>query len=253
MIVVAWLRIAAFVGLSCAVSSLAALGHAMLLPWPAARMRFAARCTGWWSRLGCASLRVRIDVDGRTPRGTFVAVANHVSYLDILVLGALFPTVFVAKHEIASWPAFGLVARSGGTLFVDRASARDVVRVGREIDAALACGVSVTLFPEGQATDGREVLPFQPPLLAPAARAAVPCYAIALRYTSPDPTVRPRVDLAWPEGVTLTRHLARLASLRGGVRASVRIAGTPVISDDRKDLARLLHREVTARYVPMES
>lgn len=252
MKVLAWLRIATFVAASVAVSSLAACGRFVLRPFPVPRARFAARCTQWWSRSGIVALPVYLDVEGPVPRGTFVAVANHVSYLDILVLGTLFPTLFVAKHEIASWPAFGMVARAGGTMFVDRDNPRDVVRVGREIDVALEAGVAVTLFPEGQATVGREVLPFQPPLLAPAARAGVPCHAITLRYSSPDPTVRPQHDLAWPDGVSLFRHMARLASLEGGVRAAVRFAPTAVVARDRKELARALQREVAARFVPLE-
>ena len=68
----------------------------------------------------CAILGIEVTLVGSAPRGAFLVASNHVLYLDILVLASLYPSAFVAKLEIGAWPVFGWIARSAGTLFVDR-------------------------------------------------------------------------------------------------------------------------------------
>ncbi|MET0262674.1 MAG: lysophospholipid acyltransferase family protein, partial [Rariglobus sp.] len=89
-------------------------------------------------------------------------ICNHLGYLDILVLGASSPMIFVAKREVGGWPVFGWFARMGGTLFVDRSRRGDVARVAGEIEEVVSAGVCVVVFAEGTSSDGREVLPFRP-------------------------------------------------------------------------------------------
>jgi 1-acyl-sn-glycerol-3-phosphate acyltransferase len=87
-------------------------------------------------------------------------VANHVSYLDIVLLGSVLDAGFIAKAEVRGWPGIGLIARLGRTLFV----ARRMAGTGRERDAIarrLAAGESLILFAEGTSSDGRRVLPFK--------------------------------------------------------------------------------------------
>src|ERR1044072_1114402 len=77
---------------------------------------------------------IKLNVTGTVPtRG--LLVANHLSYLDIIVIGALRPCVFVAKSEVKCWPVFGWFACKASTLFVNRNSRRDTIRVTREIRA----------------------------------------------------------------------------------------------------------------------
>jgi len=94
-------------------------------------------------------------------------VLNHLSYLDILVIAALTPAIFVSKSEVRDWPLFGWLASLGGTLFIKRARRTHVGVINREIETALADGVLVVVFPEGTSTNGGEVLPFRSPLLEP--------------------------------------------------------------------------------------
>jgi 1-acyl-sn-glycerol-3-phosphate acyltransferase len=103
-------------------------------------------------------LGIRVVVRGH-PNAKLL-VANHVSYLDIFVLGGLVKGVFVAKAEIASWPIFGLMGKAGNTVFVDRrrtatAHARDGIR--ERIDA----GQTLIMFPESTSHDGNRVRPFK--------------------------------------------------------------------------------------------
>lgn len=96
-------------------------------------------------------------------------VANHVSYLDISVLGALLPASFIAKAEVADWPLFGWLAKLQRTVFVER-NARRAADHRDEIGARLAGGDDLILFPEGTSGDGNRVLPFKSALFSVAQR-----------------------------------------------------------------------------------
>ena len=132
-----------------------------LLAWPAARV-FAAekRWTTWvygrWARFAAAVLCLRVRLVGEVPPRPFLLVSNHLGYLDMILLGARLPVVFVAKAEVARWPVFGPLARQSGTLFVDRTLRRDAVRASGAIEEVLRAGRSLVLFPEGTSTDGAD-------------------------------------------------------------------------------------------------
>jgi 1-acyl-sn-glycerol-3-phosphate acyltransferase len=81
-----------------------------------------------------------------------VILANHVSYMDTVVLGALFDASFVAKKEVLQWPFIGTIAKSAGCIFVDRKNLQSRVRVLREVSARVGRGETVILFPEGTTT-----------------------------------------------------------------------------------------------------
>jgi 1-acyl-sn-glycerol-3-phosphate acyltransferase len=92
-------------------------------------------------------------------------VANHTSYLDIIVLGGTTPVSFVAKSEVNTWPFFGLMARLYETVFVER-SRRSQAGVARDqLRERLQEGDALVLFPEGTSNDGNRVLPFKSALM----------------------------------------------------------------------------------------
>lgn len=137
------------------------------------------------SRSVLASLGVRYQVEGDPPeRG--VVVSNHLSYLDIAIFSAAMKCFFVAKAEISKWPYFGEAARSGGTLFIDRASLASAEDVSAQIAERLALSVPVLFFPEGTSTDGSSVLRFHSRLFEPAIRAQTPVTAASIRYVLAD-------------------------------------------------------------------
>ena len=204
-----------------------------------------------WGRAMCAILSVRCDVEGRVPRdGAFLVASNHVSYLDILVLASLYPSLFLAKREIASWPVFGWIARGAGTLFIDREQAKDVVRAGREMSDRLQLGLPLTIFPEGRSSRGVAILPFQPSMLEAAARAGVPCWAASISYETPGAALPPARTICWYDSESLLTHFPRMVGLKRVV-ARVRFADVPVRSGDRKALATALWEKANASFTPV--
>jgi 1-acyl-sn-glycerol-3-phosphate acyltransferase len=129
-----------------------------------ARMAIRAR----WCRHMLSLLGVRLRVSGPVPFGCHLFASNHVSWLDVFAIGAMFPSWMVSKSEIRGWPVFGLLAAANDTLFLRRRSPRAAYRMNAEIRARLGSGQSVVIFPEGTTTDGSRVLPFYPALFQPA-------------------------------------------------------------------------------------
>ncbi len=168
-------------------------------------------------------------VSGRFPeRGALIA--NHVSYLDILVLASLHPCVFVAKAEIRRWPVIGWLATMAGTVFVERGRGCSAMHARGELRAAAEQGVTVVFFPEGTTSNGREVLRFHSGLLGQVLGEGSAITAAYLRY-SLGPRDRAHAsaedDVAyWGERAMLP-HVFRFLSLRE-VRANVRFASAPI-------------------------
>jgi 1-acyl-sn-glycerol-3-phosphate acyltransferase len=167
----------------------------VLFPWLPHPQR-TAHIRHWSARL-LHILAVRlVIVDASTPASASppVIVANHVSWLDVYALNAVRPSRFVAKSEIRAWPVLGWFSRRAGTLFIERARLRDVLKVNNQISTLLEQGESIAVFPEGTTTDGTVVLPFRPALLQPAVAAGADVQAVALRYTRADGSVCSEVD-----------------------------------------------------------
>jgi len=172
-------------------------------------------------------------------------VSNHTSYLDIPVLGALLPASFVAKSEVANWPAFGWLARLQRTVFVDRKRGT-THRQRDELQIRLDAGDNLVLFPEGTSNDGNRVLPFRSALLSVAERQVksglLTVQALSVTYTGLNGIplghgLRPL--LAWYGDMTLCGHLWQFCRL-GRVRVVVEFHPVTMIGQfpSRKELTR---------------
>ncbi len=184
--------------------------------------------------------RIETQFTGDIPSSGLL-VCNHLSYLDILVLSALAPCVFVAKREVKHWPVLGWFAKKAGTVFVHRQLRAQATQTVDKIEAALQTGALVVLFPEGTSSGGESILPFKSSLLEPAARQTHPLAAGFLRYELNDGDVSEEVCY-WKD-MTLVPHLINLCSKRA-VQASVHFSHLREGNADRKQLARQLHTEV---------
>ncbi len=208
------------------------------------RGRVPAARRAAWLHESCARIAGRLALapsvrQVQAGEGAGLTVSNHLTYLDILVYGAVRPFLFVAKSEVRRWPLLGTLASLGGTIFVDRGRSLQVADATREMEQALRDGIPVLLFPEGTSSDGRSVLPFRSPLFDPAIRAGAAITAAAVRYHSADAT-EDQVTY-WGDMVFLP-HLFRTLCVRG-LTAEIGFE-SPCRFPDRKSAAREAWQQV---------
>jgi 1-acyl-sn-glycerol-3-phosphate acyltransferase len=128
-------------------------------------------------------LGIELHVRGTPPvRGPMLLVANHISWLDILVVHASRHCRFVSKSEVEHWPLIGTLATGGGTLYIERESRRHAMRVVHDMAESLRAGDVLAVFPEGTTSDGRALLPFHANLLQAAISAEAPVLPVALSF-----------------------------------------------------------------------
>ncbi len=213
----------------------------------------SARIPELYCAIVARALGVRIELSGEPATGSVLYVANHLSWLDILVLGARLEGAFVAKHEVGDMPFVNTLARLRDTIFVERERrSRSASQVG-DIGRRLRDGGNVILFPEGTSNDGLRVLPFKSTLFAgletvPEARVQ----PLTLAYTELNglPLTRSRlIELAWIGDMELAPHALDMSRI-GRVRAVIHCHPTvrPAEFPDRKALARHCHAAIAASY-----
>ncbi len=242
------IRLGFYLLLTAAIIPVQALALALKLD---ARERIPLRYHRWCCRLfgfGVESLGIV------SPARPTLFVCNHCSYVDIIVLSTLMPVSFVAKSEVADWPFFGLLAKLQRTVFVDR-KRHSTKAQASAIEARLAAGDNLMLFPEGTSNDGNRLKPFFSALFAVAERhdaqgRPLVVQPLTLAYTELDGaplgyTLRSLV--AWYGDMNLTSHLWRLMCL-GHIKAVVRFH-EPVTLDgfgSRKTLSRHCERQIAS-------
>lgn len=136
-----------------------------------------------WAMEMLAVLGIRLELRGKPPEvGPVLLVANHISWLDILVMHAARHCRFVAKAEVRHWPLIGRLATGGGTLYIERESRRDAMRVVHHMAESLKRGEIVAVFPEGTTSNGQELLPFHANLIQAAISADAPAQPVSLSF-----------------------------------------------------------------------
>lgn len=198
-----------------------------VFPWlkPAACDRIQQR---WFKGL-TKILGLHIMVWGRPVGGAALVVSNHISWLDVVVLGAQAPFTFVAKSEVANWPLLGLLARRSGTLFVARASLRAASDLVQAVGAQLKAGKRVAVFPEGTTTCGDTVLPFSNAVFQAVSGSGVPIQPVALIYLGKAASFAPFLGAE-----AFVPHLIRLLGID---RMEVAVFwGAPLPSYERREI-----------------
>jgi 1-acyl-sn-glycerol-3-phosphate acyltransferase len=207
------------------------------------RGRYRARFQQAWARVLCAVLGIHVEVIGDVPPGwSGLAIANHLGYADILVLGSILPGAFVSKADVARWPGIGLLASIAGTVYVDREDRAAAGAFAGQLKTRILTGDTLLLFPEGTSTRGETILPFKTAPFAAVAglpgKTVLPLH-IDIVEIEGKPAVGPCRDaVCWHGDAELVPHLYRLLGLRG-IRYRV-VPGAPIPCDGRgrKTLAR---------------
>ena len=168
--------------------------------------------------------------------GPFLLVSNHISWMDICLIRALFPVRFIAKEEIALWPVVGPSARNAGTLFIGRhrlSSFREILSGVRD---SMEEHISVAVFPEGTTTTGDTLLPFRTGIFDVCAKTGRPVLPVSIRYENSRRTSLATVS--YTGGESFARSFWRTL---GESRITARVhIGSPVFPEgaNRKELAR---------------
>jgi 1-acyl-sn-glycerol-3-phosphate acyltransferase len=223
-----------------------ALGAACFLPHCAFRGKANRAARSRWLREVARRLLpvfgVEIQIRGELPSGGLL-VCNHLSYLDIVVLAAITPAVFVSKSEVRHWPVFGWFAKVAGSIFVNRQSRGQVGQLAEEMEDVLESGLLVILFPEGTSSGGETVLPFKSSLLEPATRRDHPLWVALIQYELPAGDGDVAEEVCYWKDMTLGPHLVNLLGKKS-VGARLSFARVEDRATDRKELARQLHSRV---------
>jgi 1-acyl-sn-glycerol-3-phosphate acyltransferase len=220
-------------------------------------LRYKRTIPQLYHRILCALIGVRIrEVGRRKCDAPTLILSNHVSWLDICVISALAPVVFVSKSEVSRWPVFGWLAKLQRTIFIDRQARHRTADATREIGGRLKGGDAVVLYAEGTSSDGVRVLPFRSALIGAVHQAlagSVPDAAVAVQPVSLAyvgfgglPIGRAlRHRVAWVGDAELIPHLIGvLASGAVDVTVSWGDAVAITSSADRKQIARDAERSV---------
>jgi lyso-ornithine lipid O-acyltransferase len=198
--------------------------------------------------------------EGQLERGGYVIIANHVSYVDGIVLGSIFPILFVSKREVKNWPIIGQWQMLCGTIFINR-QRKDLVRalIG-ELTAKLKHEANILLFPEGTSTDGEKMLPFQTAPLAAPLRSRSIIVPVTITYKSIDDlpvTAANRDAVYWYGDMEFVTHFWNLLGLRSvevlvTIQPKIECFRYPDNSAGRKKLAKDCYDRVLGRYTETE-
>jgi 1-acyl-sn-glycerol-3-phosphate acyltransferase len=193
---------------------LASLGLVALAP--ALRPDVRDRLTRQWCRILLAALGVRLLVQAGARFGSpgvgVLVVADHVSWLDAVVLNAVQPCRMVAKREVRGWYLIGRLATANGTIFIDRDRLRTLPRTVAEIRAGLRAGSRVAVFPEGTTWCGRSRGPYRRAAFQAVLDAGAAVRPVGLRFSLPP---GPTTAAAFVGSTSLWASLCRIAALRG--------------------------------------
>lgn len=203
-----------------------------------------------WGRLCCRIMGVRVHFEGRPPEPPYFLVANHLSYLDIVVLYSEVEGYFLAKSEVASWPVLGWLASTTGTLYVNRSRKSDLKRVVPLVQERMSSGHGVIIFPEGTSTRGSAIERFKPSLFEVPVQTGHPVRTAALSYRTPEGTPHPELSVCWWGDMGFAEHALCLLTMPS-IEAHVRFGDEPLLGEDRKELAQRAQDAVAALFEPV--
>lgn len=253
------LKLAAFLSLWLVFFALVAIVHLWIwvLGLPN-RWKIISRLNRNYTLLLRLILNIKVTVsgdEGQLERGGYVIIANHVSYVDGIVLGSIFPILFVSKREVKKWPIVGQWNVLCGSIFINRQRKGQVASLVEEMTRKLRQEANILLFPEGTSTNGEKILPFQTvPLAAPLRNRSI-IVPVTITYKSIDDqpvTTANRDSVYWYDDMEFVTHFWDLLALRGievllAIQPKLECFRYPDNSAGRKKLAEDCYNRVLGR------
>lgn len=180
-----------------------------------------------WLKIFSAIMNLSIIRDGELPIDSALLVSNHISWLDIIVIGQYLPVYFVAKSDISSWPIIGYLSRQGGTIFIRRGNKKSIKATTEKMIWVLKQRSNIVAFPEGTTTSGNEVLGFHASLFQPALLTKSVIQPLVIQYVGPAKEQAPFIGEE-----DFVRHLIKMLCLD---KIEVRLCFLPLIKSSGKD------------------
>ena len=199
-----------------------------------------------YSRFALSVLRVRISTAGSLPANeNFLILSNHMSYIDMLVISSIAPSVFVTSLDMGEIFFLGTMAEIGGSVFIERRHRERVAQDVEQIRDVLKTGQNVVLFPEGTSSDGQTVLPFKRGLIMAAPAAGKRILPLTLKYERIDHQNFGRENhhrVCWYGSMSFFPHFLNLLTYQK-VEALIQfhLPITPRVGDTKERLAKWTH------------
>lgn len=198
-----------------------------------------------YSNISCLIFNIKVKVHGDCLRdGHVIFVGNHLSYIDICVIGANLQATFISKAEVRGWPIFGILGALAKTVYIER-SPTALPEAINSIKKSLESGRSLILFPEATSTNGRSVIPFKSSLFEIFLNPEIKDKLVVQPFTlSIDPPQNH--DLyAWYGDMEMPPHLWQLANSKGvNLTLAFHQPRAAKNYDDRKEFAKDCHKDV---------
>ncbi len=179
----------------------------------------------WLQRFG-SIVNLHLTLEGGLPERRALLVSNHISWLDIIVIGQYLPAYFVAKSEILNWPVIGYLAKQGGTIFIHRGNKQQIKATAEKMVWLLKQNSNIVAFPEGTTTKGDEVLHFHSSLFQPALLTRSVIQPVAIQYQGEALQLAPFIG-----DDAFVPHLIKMLCLD---KIEVRVSFLPVITSSGK-------------------
>ncbi len=191
-----------------------------------------------WLKCVCGIINIHVEQQGELPERTALVVSNHISWLDIVVIGRCFPPYFVAKRDILDWPVIGYLARQAGTIFIHRGDKQNILATAERMVWLLKQNCHIIAFPEGTTTNGDEVLGFHASLFQPAMLTKSLVQPVAIEYLGATKALAPFVG-----DDEFIPHLVKILSL---AKIEVRLSFLPAINTSNKSRQTVCNESRTA-------
>jgi lyso-ornithine lipid O-acyltransferase len=180
-----------------------------------------------WLKKFSEIVNLCVTKEGELSEQGTLLVSNHISWLDIIVIGQYFPAYFVAKSDILSWPIIGYLSKQGGTIFISRGDKKNVKATTEKMVWVLKQNSNIIAFPEGTTTAGDEVLGFHASLFQPALLTRSAIQPVALQYQGAAKECAPFVG-----DDDFLPHLIKMLTLD---KIEVQLSFLPVINSSGKN------------------
>jgi 1-acyl-sn-glycerol-3-phosphate acyltransferase len=222
----------------------------------ARRRHHYTHTVSFFCRLALRLMNFRIrTINAPSADQSFLLVGNHQGMLDILVLSAFHPTLFITSVDMRETPGLGFLTEMGGCLYVERRSRQHILREIGQIREALQQKFSVTLYPEGTSTNGERVLPFKKSLLTAAAGTGVPILPVVINYrrVNDEPMSHKWRDyVCWYGDQTFFPALMRIFSIRS-VDVDLEFCQEVDVhsEEERRHVASHLYEVISSKFTPI--